>query len=192
MKIQQFDFFIDVTRALLWRHNEAENLQAIIFNKQAALDDLSQDFWDAWRVNVFDLTTANDFGLLVWAIILDLPIDITTAERNNLNWGFGPFRKNFNNGNFGGTVRSLSVKEARIALRLRAYQIVCRPTVTQINKILADVFSEDGAPYVQDNLNMTATYFFDFAINTPLKLVIEENDLLPRPSGVEAIIVETP
>ena len=192
MRIQLFDFLIDVTKALLWRHNEAENLQALVNNKQAAIDDINQDFWDDWIVDVFDLTTANDFGLLVWAIILDLPIDISTDSRDNKSWGFGAFRKNFNNGNFGGTVRILNVEEARIVLRLRYYQLICRPTVTQINKILADVFSALGAPYVQDNLDMTATYVFDFMMTSPLKLVIQENDLLPRPSGVAGIILETP
>lgn len=191
MKIQSFDFSINVLRALLWRHNEAVNLQALLQNKQDALDELNQDFWESWIENVFNLQTANEFGLSVWSIILDTPLTIesTDPEPDNSNFGFGTFRKNFNNGNFtafGGT-SSLSIEDARIVLKLRFYQLVTRGTIPECNKIVADVFGPDITVYALDGLDMTMVYVFSEYISSSLRSALESFDLLPRPSTVEIV-----
>lgn len=189
MKIQAFDFSINVLDALLWRHNEAENLQAIIQNKQDALDDLNDDFWTAWIRDVFNLDTANDFGLSVWAIILYIPLSIEpeAPANDNSNFGFGQFRKNFNNGNFTNAVNAivLGTEQARLALKLRYYQLVTRGTIPECNKIVADVFGDLGSVYALDGNDMSMTYVFDFQPSSPVRLVLDRYDLLPRPSGVE-------
>lgn len=191
MKIQLFDFAIDVTKALLWRHNQAVNLQALINNKQAALDELNQDFWTDWVADVFNLTTANDFGLSVWAIILNVPLSIDPAPPKIDNFGFGEFNINFNNSNFNSSISPiiLSTDQARIVLKLRYYQLMTRCTVPECNKIVTDVFGELGNVYVSDNLDMTITYNFDFVPASKITEIIEKYDLLPRPSGVERFIV---
>jgi len=189
MKVQDFDFSIDVLQALLWRHNEAVNLQALIQNKQTALNELNETFLDEWIKDVFNLNTANDFGLSVWSIILNTPITIGPApiEPPGSNWGFGEFRKNFNNGNFtdSDAATVFSVQESRIILKLRYYQLVTRATVTEINAIMADVFKDLGTVYVLDGLDMTITYIFDFTPSDKLRLIISDFDLLPRPSAVK-------
>ena len=192
MSIQAFDYSVDATRSLLWRHNEAVNLQSLINDKQSALDELNKDFWTDWKVDVFDLTTANIFGLYVWTIILDLPLTIVEDRPENLAWGFGAFRKNFNNGNFTGDSRVLLIEEARTVLRLRYYQCTIRPTITNINKILQDVFAYFGTGYVLDNLDMTMTYVLDFIRSPQMRLIMLESDVLPRPSGVSSTVLEIP
>ena len=189
MKIQDFDFSINVLEALLWRHNEAENLQAIIQNKQDALDDLNDDFWTAWLSDVFNLDTANDFGLSVWSIILDIPlsIDPEPPTNDNSNFGFGQFRKNFNNGNYtnSGSAIVMNTDQARIVLKLRYYQLVTRGTIPECNKIVADVFGDLGSVYALDGNDMTMTYVFEFQPSAGVKLILNKYDLLPRPSAVE-------
>ena len=196
MKIQLFDFSINVLRALLWRHNDAINLQALLQNKQDALDELNQDFWESWINDVFNLQTANEFGLSVWSIILNIPLTIesTDSEPDNSNFGFGEFRKNFNNGNFtalGGS-SSFSLEDARIILKLRYYQLVTRGTIPECNKIVADVFNHGNTVHALDGLDMTMTYVFSEYPSSALRLALESFDLLPRPSTVEIKTVFQP
>lgn len=179
---------IDVTRSLLWRHNEATNLQALINNKQAAIDELNTKFWNDWVSDVFNLDTANMFGLSVWSIILDIPLTIEPREQeaDNSNFGFGSFRKNFGNGNFTSATNAIIVNEedARRILKLRYYQLITRGTIPECNKIVADVFGDLGAVYALDGLDMTMTYIFNFQPSASIRFILDEYDILPRPAGV--------
>ena len=196
MKIQEFDYTIDVLEALLWRHNDAVNLQALMEFKNSAVDDLNNDFWTDWYNDVFNLQTANRFGLSVWSIILQIPLSISGGqdEPPNSNFGFGAFRKNFNNGNFTsvGNENELTVEQARLVLKLRFYQLVTRATVPECNKIVNELFGDLGDVYVLDGLNMTMTYVFQFYLPAPIRQVIDEYDILPRPAGVLLNTIEVP
>lgn len=74
--IESIDFSVDVLRALLWQRNDAINLQSLITQKQVWYDESQSGFWNDWLINVFDLQTASDFGCVVWAIILGIPVSI--------------------------------------------------------------------------------------------------------------------
>lgn len=95
--IQTFDFSANLLRALLWRNNEAPNLQALLQFKQDYFDSENEQFWSDWARDVFDLRTANEFGLNVWSIILGINITIEPVIPPvlNGNFGFGEFRLNF-------------------------------------------------------------------------------------------------
>ena len=189
-----FDYTIDVTKSLLWRHNNAINLQALITNKQAAMATLNNDFWNDWYNDVFNIDTANVFGLSVWAIILNLPITVVDDVLDDGVFGFSEDDENFDNGSFSSISSPLFLNEddARIVLKLRAIQLVIRPTVTQINAALKEIFSPLGEVYVLDGLDMTMRYVFLFTIPSGIFSAIETFDLLPRPSTVELTIVQNP
>ena len=189
--IQEFDFSVNILRALLWRNNEAPNIQALLEFKQANFDVENGDFWNDWIRDVFDLRTANEFGLNVWSIILGLKITIDPGEDTEIYWGFGVERVNFTNGNFtpAGSETVLTVEQARIVLRLRYYQLTTNGNVSSINLILADVFSALGPAYVVDGLDMTMQYVFQFPLADVLQLIMVELDVLPRPAGVLITIV---
>ncbi len=194
-QIQAFDFSINLMRALLWQYNDALKLQSLLESKQAWYDLNYQAFWDNWYDDVFNLETANEFGLSVWAIILQLPIVVeqTLPVPSRPPFGFDEYRRNFNRGNFytgREDVNILTVADARIALRLRYYQLTCRPTVPEINKILSIIFADYGLAWVDDNNNMTMTYNLTFQLSNNLKSLIEGNDLLMRPSGVGATYIQ--
>ena len=71
--IQMFDLSVNLLQAILWQYNDAENLQALLVAKQAWYNSNQQAFWQGWIANVFNLDTADEFGLGVWSIILGLP-----------------------------------------------------------------------------------------------------------------------
>ena len=65
--IQQFNFSVDLLRVILWQYNDAENIENLLTRKQTFYNTAHRDFFNNWIRDVFDLRTANDFGLSVWA-----------------------------------------------------------------------------------------------------------------------------
>lgn len=194
MKNQVFDFSVNVRQALLWQHNNAPVLQALMASKQTWYDDNHTTFWNDWYTDVFDLRTCNLFGMTVWALILGVPLQIIldpgfTKKRI---FGFGPFSSNFYRSNFGNiaeTVTPLTLEEQRIVLQLRYFQLISRCTALTTNRLLKRVFKSYGNSYVRDNHNMSVTYFFRFDMSSGLRYVLQAYDILPRAAGVAVRIV---
>lgn len=185
---QQFDFSVNIMQALLWEYNDATNLQQLLQQEQDWYDINQTEFWQSWFDNVFNLATANEFGLGVWAIILGIPLTIIQPASDSEPWGFGPFNKNFNNGSFAnisGSVAGLTLEEQRIILQLRYFQLTSNGTVLAINAFLKTLFAAYGAVYVLDGLDMTCDYIFRFRPSRSLMLALKNLDLLPRPAGVK-------
>jgi hypothetical protein len=193
--IQQFTYTVDLLKALLWQYNDAVNLQALLAAKQEWYNENQTEFWSNWYTDVFDLRTANDFGLAVWAIILGQSLYVNLNAAGRPTWGFEEFHRNFNRGNFGsgtGNTVRLSTETSRILLRCRAYQLQTAACVPEINRMLADIFADFVAPgatpaYVQDNLDMTCDYVFLFDLPAELQFALRYFDVLPRPAGVESL-----
>lgn len=187
-QIQALDFSVDLMRALLWQYNDAARLEALVRQKQQWYDANQSAFWSDWVADVFDLRTANDFGLSVWAIILDIPLVVASAVDpvDKPIWGFGQYRENFTNGNFASiSSSSLSTEQKRLVLRLRYFQLVNDGAVTEINAFFAYLFAPLGPAYVKDGYDMRARYVFEFPMPSALEVVLTEFDLLPRPAGVK-------
>lgn len=193
-RIQSVDFSVDLLRAILWQYNDAARLQSILAQKQDWYDETQTVFWTDWVRDVFDLITANEFGLSVWGVILGVPLSIGlpgTGARSV--WGFGDFNQNFNNGNFGrdsAGVAGLTMEQKRLVLRLRYFQLVSDGTVPHTNMVLKRVF---GTGYVLDlSGDMEVTYVFPVALPSSVQTVLQSFDLLPRPAGVKINILIDP
>jgi hypothetical protein len=194
MRIQSLDFSVNLLQALLWQYNDALKLQSLLEDKAAWYDEEYTAFWESWYTDVFDLRTANDFGLTVWAILLNIPLTITSGGVPSANiWGFGPFRKNFNRGNFSPSTSGIKLTTAqkRLVLQLRYFQLVTRGAIPEINEFLNYVFEPFGKVYVLDGLDMTMNYVFTFTPPSQLRFVLETYDVLPRPAGVGVNYVVT-
>lgn len=71
MKIGKADFSIwGEEDVLIWQYCNAPNLAQIIENEFAFYKKNVNDFFNDWYNDVFNLLTANTFGLNVWANIL--------------------------------------------------------------------------------------------------------------------------
>lgn len=191
--IQEFDYSVDVLSALLWQYNQAARLLSIMEQKQAWYDENQTAFWTDWEKNVFNLDTADQFGLTVWSIILDIPIIVViTPPSNIIGFGWGPLHKNFTHGNFKATTggQQLTVEQARTVLKMRYFQITTRGTIPEINKFMSKLFEDQGSCYVLDNANMSMTYVFEFEIPSSLNYIFTNYDILPRPAGVSVAYEE--
>lgn len=186
-RVQEFDFSVNLLQALLWQYNDAANLQSLLEQKSDWYEINQKEFWENWYRDVFDLRTANNFGLAVWAIILGLPLAVDKPPSGGPAFGFGDFNQNYEHGNYQGSPSSsivLSADQKRIVLRLRYYQLVSRGTVPEINALLNDLFGYRNV-YVLDGLDMTITYVFATALDASVQQILDQYDVLPRPAGVE-------
>lgn len=193
--IQTFDYSVDLLRALLWQYNGATNIQALLEAKQDWYNTNQSDFWTDWYTDVFNLATADQFGLFVWSIILNQPIFINNgpSPSNDQTFGIGIYNQNLTNGNlFGGASSTyyFTLSIARLLLQLRYFQLTSAGTVPEINRMLKYLFSDYGLVYLVDGLDMTQRYLFYFTIPSEMLLMLESFDVLPRPAGVKSTIEE--
>lgn len=61
-------------------------------------------------------------------------------------------------------------------------------SIKSINNILLSLFPHRGNCYVQDNLNMTMVYVFQFSLSLVELSIVETSGVLPRPSGVSVTV----
>jgi len=209
MNIEEFDYDIDITKVLLWQYNHAANLEKLVINKNIWTALFGTLFWDDWFFIVFDLRTADLFGLTIWSIILDLPLFVPVTSEPPVGvpvWGYNKIITpppppdlensylNYNWSNLAGAlvVPVLTQEEQRTALRLRYYQLVSRGAVTEVNVFLNYLFGSQGGAWMIDNFDMTITYQFGFPISGVLLSVIDAYSLLPRPAGVAVNYIVPP
>ncbi|PHM28035.1 phage protein [Xenorhabdus budapestensis] len=100
MKIQAFDFHSDLLRAILWQYENAPKLNTLAHRKAADFEHSNVAFWHHWYRDVFNIDTANDFGLAVWARILDVSLGIDVAPSDKTKTGIGFDKKRNFKGNF--------------------------------------------------------------------------------------------
>lgn len=188
--IQSIDTHSDLLRAILWQYEGAENLKALAYYKSNHFERCTVEFWRNWYRDVFNIDTANDFGLSIWSRILDVPlgIDIPPSDKTKIGLGFGKKKANFR-ANFrrnADYTLSLTAEQKRLIIRMRYFNLTQSPTVTAINEFLKRFFwNADSKVFVLDPLDMTYMYYvFNFNPDERLRVLLENFDLMPRPSGV--------
>ncbi len=146
-----------ITRALRWQQNKAPRITSIITQKDQWYYRYNTQFWQQWESQIFDLRTANPFGLVVWCIILGLPLSIFNFEPLTNAWAYGPQRGNYKDGdkpappynelgfNFqGGGTESVSLlTDVRYACQLRYVALVSNGRQQWINEMLTYILNKN-------------------------------------------------
>lgn len=189
--VQDFDSSVNLLQAILWQYEDAEKLLSIARAKQAWIENNQTEFWSSWYRDVFNIETANAFGLSVWGRILNIKMQVVEAPQpDKIAFGFGEFNANFNNGNFGvlnDQNVGLTLEQQRTVVRMRYFQITSRCTIPEINEFLKGLFGDQGTVYVIDTYDMSfVTFLFTFTPDSHLQFILENYDLLPRPASVGA------
>lgn len=162
MKVFNFNNSCNLLSCLLWQYDKAENLQSLVQSMQNDFDGNTRDFWNNWYTNVFNIKTANTFGLQVWGATLGV-------ERPS-------YLKD-------GVETPYSDNQYRLFMLSRALLFNMDGSIYQINRYMGFLFP-GKAIIVQDGLDMTINYLFYYD-PTPEELTVLQNiEFLPRPSGV--------
>lgn len=203
------DYGVNLRQVILWQYEGAPNIRALVESAEAWLNDANGKFWRDWTRDVFDLRTANGFGLMIWARLLELPITILDETpifgfgplHANFghgtfgrvlfappSWGFGPARANFGAAGFGRPIPKASPvyqHEARRLLFARWIQITSRPNAEAINRALIALF-DAGAAYVYDEQRMiqSITFLPGVYLSARMRALVKKLDLIPRAAGV--------
>lgn len=163
MRIYNPDFSVNLLNHILWQYDQAKNLKSLLTQKSAWINENLADFWANWYTDVFDLNTANEFGLAVWGRILNVNRQIKTNQNQ---------------------VYNLSCEQYRLILKGQLQVFRMKGTVNEINLWLKTVFGQYGRAYVLDNLDMTTAYIFEFLPTEEIHFLLNNVDFLPRPAGV--------
>lgn len=140
----------DMTQTLKWLQNNAPNITELIEGFQNWRDVNNTQFWSNWQSSVFNLQTANSFGLVVWCIILGVSNEVVSFNTSRYPFAFGAKRQNFQapsdstltnpnkiGGNFFGSNGKVSgIEEIRFILKLRYAALVSNGRFVFINRML--------------------------------------------------------
>ncbi|CNI48651.1 DUF2612 domain-containing protein [Yersinia pekkanenii] len=163
MQIPEINSSMDLLRNIIWQYDGTEEIQTLMQKKEEWYNKAHTDFWHNWFTDVFDLRTANDFGLSVWALILG--VNLFIPECPNV---------------------TLTTEQKRLVCRLRYYQLITRCTIPEVNGIMMDMFAtENGKAYALDPNDMSSImYVFTEQPASAVALILTKYDLLPRPATV--------
>lgn len=155
--------YIDLNGVFLWQYESAEKIKQIIKNKQAFLKENVEDFWNNWARDVFNIDTANTFGLELWGRFL------------------GVGRPSYIDG---GQTIDFTDEQYRTVIKGRLMLMMSNGSVPSINKYLNYLFPDKPA-FVVDYHNMSISIVFYYTPTPAEEAVIKMDGFLPRPAGVE-------
>lgn len=192
-------------KVFIWQYSNAERLNKIL---QAEIDFWNTEvssFVSDWQRDVFNLKTANSFGLEVWGKILNTRRPLVSPQNYmidndghlrfyNVNdeswhqiWLSGLPYPTFNvqidpdNPRFDGVL--LNDEAYRRCLLAKIFLLYSNASIHDINRYLQYMFPNKPV-FIQDNFNMTMSIVFGF-IPTDIELsIITFEGFSPRPAGV--------
>lgn len=154
---------VDLLDCLLWQYNKADKLKALVQKCQDEFEGNIKDFWDNFYTNIFNLDTANSFGLVVWGILLGIERPSYTS---------------------GGVTQPYSDDMYRLLLKSRSLLQKTDGTMHSLNQYLAFIFPNKPV-FALDNLDMSIRIVFYYTPTPDELQVLSNPDFLPRPSGVK-------
>lgn len=164
MKIANINNTVSLLECLLWQYDKAERLKSLIQACQDEFEGNTTQFWDNFYSNIFNLDTANSFGLTVWGNLLGVQRPSYVDENDQVL----PYSDNM----------------YRLFLKSRIFFMFNNGSVYQFNKYIQFLFP--NLPIlVLDNLDMSLDLIFYYTPSTEELAVLSNPDFLPRPSGVQ-------
>lgn len=167
-------FKIDLQKCIIWQYDKASKLNSLITQKESWYTKYVTNFIRDFFWNIFNIDTANEFGLTIWGKMLGLDRNVVFI---------------------GGESHYLTTEQYRFLLKGQILKFNMKNvSVPEINKYLRVIFNleDNSQAFVKDNQDMTITY----NITKDMGLLQEEitqllnyYDFLPRPAGVGINVV---
>lgn len=187
----------DVQKTVLSQYSCAPTLNALIEAWNQTLDPTH--LIETWFTNIWNLDTAQGYGLDVWGRIVGVervltlstdsffgfaePQDLTLQPFNAAPWYSGTqTTSNYR----------LSDEAFRQLINAKALANITDGSITSLNAILMTLFAGQGDVWVADTGTMTLTYTFNFAPSAVQVSLIQSSGVLMRPAGVRVIYTIKP
>ncbi|MEI7410045.1 DUF2612 domain-containing protein [Pectobacterium aroidearum] len=192
---------INAPDTILRQYAASNKLKSIIysFNEAVGIDDFIDDFYDM----IWNIQTANSYGLDVWGKIVVVSRQLTVDE-NKIFFGFQeaksappviddprPFNQApFYPGSQATTTVTLTDDVYRKVIMMKAAANISDCTIPSLNKILMFMFSDRGKCYVRVDSPMVISYVFEFVLTSSELAIVQSSGALPAPAGVTVNIVQ--
>jgi Protein of unknown function (DUF2612) len=158
----------NVERTIISQYGNSSTIGALIQGMNINIDPKADI--DNFYTTIFDVSTANLFGLSIWSRIVAIPQSLIVALGSYLSDA--------------DTFRSL--------LMLKALSNISRASAPAINQLLQNWIGGDNVrAYVNDLGHMEMRYNFEFTLTAEQLLIIEQSGIFLRPAAVMANIVAT-
>lgn len=141
---------------------------------------------------IFNINTANSYGLDIWGLILNVSryVKITSTQFFGFNGtGFSPFDNfPFFDDKISETYR-LDDDAYRSLLMLSASRDTSNASLSELNRITATLFGDRGTCKVEKDATMHLTFTFDFAPENYEIGLLQNENIVPVPTGVDYDII---
>lgn len=184
----------DYEKTILSQYAQSPIITQLIENMSAYLDPEAkiQEFYDT----VWNIETARDFGLDIWGRIVGVGRYFTIPVIGTKFFGFRGNGQPLNQYPFypsraATQTYRLADDAYRSLIMAKALSNICRTDVMSLNALLKMLFAGRGKCWCNNLGGMAMKYTFKFALKPYEKALIKSNVILPRPAGVEIIVVES-
>lgn len=181
----------NIKETIMSQYANSPRILAIIDGINEAIDP--QYFVDDFYNYVYRLSSAQGFGLDIWADRVGVSRNSPIANPDLLTFGFQPDFEPFNTYPFsdGGQFSSFSLSDSQLRelIIFKAASNILYATALNINNLLKNMFKGKRA-YYNITGHMTARYVFEFKLSLFERLIVYTLDMLPKPSGVEISYIE--
>lgn len=152
---------------------------------------------DEWYQKVWDVTTAEGYGLDVWGRIVGVNRELKVGSDVTLGFkeggvidyrGFG--QKRFYYGPVVNSNYRLSDDAFRTLILVKALANISRCTTYTYNKILMQLFPGRGNAYVCDTGGMSARLTFEFILKPFEIAILKQSGAFSNPTGVRFDIMQ--
>lgn len=175
------------------QYANSPTLMQLIWNNIAYLE--STQAIDEWFDNVWNIETAQGYGLDVWGRIVGVTRVLQVGAMQY--WGYAealPGSQPYGQAPFyaGETLTSnfsLSDDAFRQLILAKALFNICSGSIPAINQVLLSLFPGRGNCYVTDGQDMTMTYTFEFQLSPVQLAIVGQSGILPTPAGIVATVV---
>lgn len=165
------------------------------------LDDrkeyFNQEWVDEFYSNIWNIDTAQGFGLDIWGLIVVIGRNIEITESNFFGFSTAPTRSwlPFNQGVFYNGEKSTSVFRLsdtayRALILAKALSNISATDIPSLNRALRELFPNRGNSYVKQAGTMAIEYVFEFFLEPWETSVVRFSEALPRPAGVSVSVTD--
>lgn len=188
---------IDVERTIISQYGNSPTILQLVQNMNAYLDPRA-DF-DAFFDYVWNVDTAQGFGLDIWGRIVNIRRELQIPNAP-VYFGFKdalPGSYPFDEAPFydGTPPATQTYKLADDAYRklilTKALANIASSNAPSLNQLLQNMFADRGRCYVNDMGGMQFRYTFEFDLTSQEYAIVTQSGVLPRPSGVNAILFQS-